>query len=220
LWSSEEKNKTPGAAWAAYALKKPIVALPKFGGASQEIWNDLASEYQAILDKDNFNSLSDLSCSNDDLRENAILACDKLVTEAKKKAFSDKEIFVYSSLALAFGLAAFFLAVEAHHLVWWRVFAITILSVLAGGLFSPVSTGEKKQLISVLPSLLLLVLVILGVVGLGDKILEGVIDPHAEEKAAHLLRWLFGVGLLSGYSAQTSLTRWLAKLGIVTGGHE
>ena len=207
-------KKTPGAAWAALALEKPVISLRQFGGASRDIWKDLHQEYSHALEKRNYNLLSQEDCEIRDLCEHTVTACEKLLTAAKNKGFSSMETLFYSSLALAFGILAFFLSVaEGHPLAWPRAVTITILSVFTGWLLAQLIARERKELLLTVPHAVMLSLVILAVVAVGNKMFEGIIDKNeAAKKAPQLLISLFGAGLLSGFSARTALLVWINKL--------
>jgi len=205
-------KKTPGAAWAGLALEKPVILLRQFGGTSADLWHDMHQEYAHALEKRNYNALSRCDCEIRELSENTMLACEQLVATAKQKAFSSAETLLYSALALVFGVIAFLMASNLP-LAWWRAVVITVLSVLTGWLLAQLIASERKGLMLSVPYAVMLSLVILAVVALGHKMLDGIIDEtKANTKSAQLFFPLYGTGLLSGFGARTALLKWLKKL--------
>jgi hypothetical protein len=119
-------KKTPGAAWAGIALRKPVLLLRQFGGVSAELWNDLHKDYIPILEGSNYNVLSRDDYKIPELCDHTVIACRKLLAAARQGTFSDLAMVLSSGLALASGIGAFLLAAGDFPLAWWRVAVVTV----------------------------------------------------------------------------------------------
>lgn len=207
------QDKTPRAAWAGLALLKPVLALPQFGGASANLWSELHHDYETRLDQGNYHELSRIDCAPPVLCCNTIKACERLLSCAKEKTFSAREIALFSLLAAACGVYGLWLCSTGSSLLWWRTLLIVFLSVFAGWIPGQVMTGEKRHMFNTFPHVVLLGILLFATVEMGGELLGGIIDlKKANEEASRLLVSLFVVGLVSGLSAKTSLPRWVKRM--------
>jgi hypothetical protein len=205
--------KTPGAAWAGIALTKPVVLLRQFGGTGEELWKDQHGTYADVLKEEDYNGLNDPSCDTPNLCRHTMAACETLLKKAQQKAFSPRMIVLLSAIALVLGFSGFLIA-AGNTILSWRVFAVTLASVISGWMLAQLINQEKRGIVLTLPLAFLLSLVIVGTVAIGGKVFEPFIKTDELSKdPSRLYLPLFGSALLSGFGAKTALQWWLKELG-------